>query len=386
VQLVPGELFGQPGTSIPVSFYTKHNLQGGVRATQILFDMTAFVGVRLAKEASEWSAIKLDAARADTAHDIASLYLLIVAANAQAKVFQEDIERIERLHRIVQAQYAAGLVLGTDVARVAVERDNLVTEKANLDLLIARQHDMLAHTMGRFGSFATAGAPPMVLCDPLDRSLLSQPAADVRLPTIAEYATGPLHERAELRLREQQLEMADASEHLARAAFFPSLSAYSEWSYMGQRDRFDFFEHDGQKKWFEVQVVGLALSVPIFDGWQQMARVHQAEVDRRITATSSDFTRDSMTIEYAHAVEALRTSADAEARQAESVSAAAKTYDLTLKQYQQGVASLSDLLSVETSMSRARLGYLNSVHQLRIAELDILRATGKLLTLADREE
>jgi hypothetical protein len=38
ITLIPGEFVGQPGTKIPVSFYTKFNSTAGVQLQQTLFD------------------------------------------------------------------------------------------------------------------------------------------------------------------------------------------------------------------------------------------------------------------------------------------------------------------------------------------------------------
>jgi hypothetical protein len=45
----PGELMGQPGTQIPVTMGTKHNLSGSVPLTQKIFDPTFGIALNAAK-------------------------------------------------------------------------------------------------------------------------------------------------------------------------------------------------------------------------------------------------------------------------------------------------------------------------------------------------
>ena len=40
VQLLPGEIFGQPGTYVPVKFGQKQSASGGVTVSQLLFNLS----------------------------------------------------------------------------------------------------------------------------------------------------------------------------------------------------------------------------------------------------------------------------------------------------------------------------------------------------------
>jgi outer membrane protein TolC len=53
--VLPGELMGQPGTQIPVTMGTKHNLSGSVQLTQKVFDPTFGIALNAAKISKQLS-------------------------------------------------------------------------------------------------------------------------------------------------------------------------------------------------------------------------------------------------------------------------------------------------------------------------------------------
>jgi len=66
-------------------------------------------------------------------------------------------------------------------------------------------------------------------------------------------------------------------------------------------------------------------------------------------------------------------------RQEENIKTAEETYSISLQGYRQQVVSLSDLLMSDSSLTEARLSYLNALLQLKNAELDVRKAKGDLL-------
>jgi outer membrane protein TolC len=58
--LLPGEIFGQPGKQIPIQFGVKYQSSFGLELNQLLFDGTYLVGLQASKTYKELSSKSLD--------------------------------------------------------------------------------------------------------------------------------------------------------------------------------------------------------------------------------------------------------------------------------------------------------------------------------------
>ncbi|MCU7503012.1 MAG: TolC family protein [Ignavibacteria bacterium] len=373
VQMVPGEIFGQPGTTVPISLYVQHNVTGGLKAAQMLYNQTIFTAMSLANKAKEISEITYRKAGDDLIYEVSSLFFLIKLTDGQAGIYRGNIERLNQLLKVTQSQHAAGLVREVDIDRIKINLENLGNEAKNLDILQSKQLEMLFYTIGLHkvskNAYQTVN---ITLSDSLGMPLLSNYSIPEKLNDLSEHN--------EMQLLAKRLEMVTLNRKLAASGFYPTLSIYGQYFYQGQREKFDFFSA-GQNKWSDVGVIGLSLSIPVFDGLQKNAQINQAEVDYLEATNDYEFLARLLNLEYNNAVKKYFNSKDAAERQKDNVKLAAKVYSQTLLQYRQGVASLSDLLEIENSSSSAQLSLMNALYQLRISELDILKATGKLQTI-----
>lgn len=361
VVMIPGEIFGQPGASIPASLFTKHNLSGGFSASQLLYNQTVFVSLKLAEKAREISELSHEKVQNDLIYEISNLYFLIQATGDQLSIFQENVARFDRLLEITRAHHDAGLIRTVDFERVKVDRENLITQMASLEILYQQQIELMKYNTGLSESLK------IIFTDSLNFSLLSTNS----------IPDSSINQRPEMRLLEKQKQLAGLNKKMAASEYYPTLSLYGQYYYQAQRDNFDFFK-PGKDKWFEVGLVGLSLNIPIFNGFEKKSKINQAKIDDLQAKNNLEFTQRYFCIEYENAVEKNQNCKNAEARQRENTDLAENVYAKMLFQYEQGVASLSDLLGAENSLSESRLALFNAILQLRISELDILRATGEL--------
>jgi outer membrane protein TolC len=384
VQMVPGDVFGQPGTTIPISLYLRHNATAGLRTTQILYDQTALVSLALANTMNKLSAVNLEKAGADLIYDAASLYYLIELTEGQALILEGNAARLDSLSAIISARVREGFVLNTEIERIQTDRGNLLTEICRMRILASRQRDMLDLLIGLEGNGHSSTCRNSILTDSLHFSLLDRSG-------MLHTGIGSVHDtdnvlrtRSEVRQLELQTELSDLKRSLAIAEFFPTISLYGQWSYQSQRERFDLFT-PGPDKWFDVGSIGLTITLPLFDGLQRVARVQQAETEVQQAETNRKFTMRSLRMEYRNAVERCGNfTRNAEGQNA-VVKLAKQTLQNTVLQYRQGTASLTDVLVTENELSNSMISHLNALYQLRISELDLLKATGKLFQLVTKD-
>ncbi|TSA43395.1 MAG: TolC family protein, partial [Chitinophagaceae bacterium] len=81
--LLPGEIFNQPGTKIPVKFGTKYNASGGVDLTQLLFDGQVFVGLMARKAIIDYQTRVSEVTKEQIKANVYKIYYQLVVGKKQ---------------------------------------------------------------------------------------------------------------------------------------------------------------------------------------------------------------------------------------------------------------------------------------------------------------
>ena len=65
------------------------------------------------------------------------------------------------------------------------------------------------------------------------------------------------------------------------------------------------------------------------------------------------------------------------------MSVAEEIYNIAQKRFKEGLAPITELLDAETSMRESQSNYFTTLAQIKIAEINLLHANGKLVELAE---
>ena len=128
----------------------------------------------------------------------------------------------------------------------------------------------------------------------------------------------------------------------------------------------------------DYSAISLGLNIPIFTGLGTRAKVQQALIEiEAIDATLKD-TRLAMDLAQENAQTQLANNLLTIQTQEENVKLAQEVLSNTQNNYQQGLASLTDLLESERALSDAKNSYTNALLSYKLAEIGLLKAQGKL--------
>ncbi|GJM50091.1 hypothetical protein RCZ15_10650 [Capnocytophaga catalasegens] len=133
--------------------------------------------------------------------------------------------------------------------------------------------------------------------------------------------------------------------------------------------------------WSDFSSVGLSLNIPIFKGFGTKAKVRQAQVDLKSLEAELKDVRLAMDLAYENARNQITNSLLTIESQKENVKLAEEVLLNTQNNYQQGLASLTDLLDSERSLSDAKNSYTNALLEHKLAEIELLKAKGELKNL-----
>jgi len=168
------------------------------------------------------------------------------------------------------------------------------------------------------------------------------------------------------------------------AEYYPTLSLTAGYNYLGQGPEMPWFKKPSdQVYWTDYSTIGANLKIPIFNGFGTRARVRQATIDLKKTEEDVKDTKLSLELAYQNATTQIRNSLITIDNQKENVELAQSVMDDTRNNYQNGLATLTDLLDAENSYIEATNNYTTALLDYKLAEVQLIKSKGELKTLTN---
>ncbi len=360
-QLIPGEFFGKPGELIPVQFGTTYNLAGALDASQIIYNQTYLVGMRMARLAMEQNRLESERVRTEVVFEVAQSYYTAQITLKQVRNLEENLKKLVKAEQIARSQYENGLIRKVDLDRIVVNELNTQTAIDRLQVMYEQQLNMQRYFMGLDLD------QPIVFSDTVV-------SAGINL-NMANDLSGHI----DIRMLEKQKQLATANIKMDQSKYLPSVNLIASMNYLNQSNTYYFFGKSTD--WFNTSLLGLRLSVPVFNGFQKRNKVNQSKIELDQLHVSEDNVIRVLSVTSKDAANRLNNAIKDELRQRENMKLAERVYSISQEQYQKGVISLTDLLNAETGLSDSQTNHSLALVQMKIAELEYLKANGRLLSI-----
>lgn len=359
-QMIPNIFSSPPNPDelIPVQFGTNYNINGSLDLTQVIYNQSWLSSMKLAKLLEQQNVLQTEKTRTELVHEVAQSYYLAQITFRQIGNLRQNLEKLEKSEKIASSQYNSGLIIRIDLDRIVVQKLNLQTEIDRLEVLYQQQLDMQKYYMG------IPSGTEIDLADSIstDQIPLKQ---------------GKPENHIDIRMFEMQKEVAQTSIRISQASFYPNLTFVVHTNYINQSNDFSPIGQPGY--WFNSSLAGINLHMPLFTGWQNRNRVSASRIELEKLKIQEEDTRKMLTINSDDALRKLVSGMAAEKRQQENMKLAERVFTVTQEQYQKGVVPLTDLLNAETALSDAQTNHIYSLIQVKINELNYLKANGFLL-------
>jgi len=366
-QLIPN-LFGpnpNPEELVPVQFGTRMSTIFSGEVSQLLFSRTFFVGLDAAKKSRKLYELQTDQAKEELAYTIAQLYYSIQVTQKQRNILQANLDQVRSLVSLTEKQFNNGLAKKIDVDQLQVNRINLENQLKNLDLQVEQLKQTLKFNM------AMPLDQPIVLTDTINEQ-------DFAVPDVQVF-TADFTQRKDLAILDVQAQLNQLNVDQYRYGYWPTLSAFGNYNYQGQGNRFN------DLTWFDFGAVGLNLSVPLFDGFKKRAQIQQARIDQLQLEQTRRLTAQSINLGYNQAIQELQTNINNLRALAENRRVAEEVYRVSQSRFTQGIAPITEVLTAENSMREAQTNYLSALLQIRLADLAIQNAKGTFLNAINNQ-
>ena len=354
---------GAAGTFIPVKFGTKYNVTGGFDVSQLLFDGQVFVGLKARPIALDFYTKQTEVTEEMINVNVQKIYYQLVVGRQQMTSIDANIERFQKLLKDTKEIFKQGFAERLDVDKVTVQLNNIQTEKIKV------QNQLDAGNAGLKFLMNMPQKDTLVLTDSISENKIK----DNILADEYKY-----EDRKEYQLLSLGIKLGELNVKRYKLSFLPTLAAFGSYSKNAQRQQFNFFKGGSEGQWFTTSLIGLKLTVPIFDGFAKSARVKKAKLELEKTTNTLEQLKASIDNDVVQARLKITSSVVTMDNQKKNMQLAEQVYNTTKKKYEAGLGSNQEIYNAQAELKVAQNNYYAALYDAIIAKIDYQKAIGKL--------
>ncbi|WP_151086495.1 TolC family protein [Hymenobacter baengnokdamensis] len=420
--------YGDPVSVPPQPFAFGLQYAGNTSASfsQQIFDGSYLIGLKAAKVYTDLAKKQTQQAEIDVVEQVSKAYYSTLVARSRLALLARNVQRLDTVLYQTNQTFKAGFAEKLDVDRLRVQRNNLVVEQQKAQRLTELSVALLKFQMG------LPQSQPVQLTDSLGAAVVdagtlrrnlgaasfgtgggatglsSLPAA----PTSAgQGTTGPptpginngqpsqanavfnYNNRIEFSTLQTQQALAGLDLRNRQAGAYPRLALTAAYGFSGSaKTASDLFAFRGptstnsagqlNQNWFGFGNVGLALNIPVFDGFRRRYQVQQARIAQQTIEKGFETLRQSIDLQDAQSRATLVNALDVLDNQKANLDLAADVARVTRIKFNAGVGSNLEVITAETSLREAQTNYYSAIYDVLVAKVDRDKATGELYTQA----
>lgn len=366
--ILPAEFMGgAPGEFIAIEAGQTWNAMSQVQMNQQIFNQQVFTGLKAAKSSEEFYRLSAQLSEENLIQQVATNYYQVIITREQIEVIDANLDRLEHLENLVSSQFDVGLAKKIDLDRIKVNKSNLIVQRDQLLSAVEKQENLLKYYMGM----------PVSTSIELASNQLEnmEQGAQLRL----EQEKFNAQQLTSFQLLKKQEDLLELQKKAYQAEYYPSLSLGASYMYNSQSNQFNVYS--GRALNYDAASVSLNLRIPIFDGAARRSRVRQADIDIQKVREDLRNTNNALTMAYENAKIQIQNSLSTIDMQKINKEFAEEVFESTRNNYQNGLASLTDLLNAETELVAAQNSYNQALLNYKVAEIELIKSNGNIQAL-----
>ena len=345
-----------------VSFFTPWNITAGLAVNQLLFEPQVFVGLQARKELLTSSGLQIKVAEDKVRETVYKSYYAVLISQKQLIFVQESIKRLEKLASDQNEMFKNGFVERLDIDKTTVTLNNTKTTETQLRNAIIIGFAVLKMNLGLLQ------ADTLVLKDSLTPDFIKENILD---------DTFKYEDRNEVKLLNSAVKLQEFDVRRYKLSYYPTVAAFYNFQKNGQR-RANEGGNDKPWFWYNTNLIGLSVNVPIFDGFQKKYKIKQSQFTLEKVQNTLDQTIKGIDLERTVAKNTLTNAILTMDAQESNMQLAERVYTTVKKKYEQGVGSSFEILQADTEFQQAQSNYFRALYDAIIAKISYQKALGKL--------
>ena len=356
---------GAPSGPMKMEMGQKWSANAEAKLTQVLFNQSVFMGLKAARTTREFYMLNQQLTENDIIEKVAKAYYQVYQTRQTLENIESNLALTEKTANVVKGLNQSGLSKKIDLDRTTVAVNNLKSARQQALNGLQLSENALKYMIGM----------PM-------NEAITLPKEGFEANYDLAFDKGNTNNRIELQVLEKQKQLLDINVKVQRAALYPSLALQATYGYLSMGPKTPIFYGKKDKVYdSDYSAITLGVNIPIFSGFGTRAKIRQAQIESQALEATLKDTRLAMDLAYENARSQLTNNLLTIDSQKENVKLAEEVLLNTQNNYRQGLASLTDLLEAERSLSDAKNNYTTALLDYKLAEIELLKSQGKLETM-----
>lgn len=362
----PGDMMGRPGEMMVVSMGQKWQSNAVLNVNQQIFNQAIFTGLRAARSTREFYRINHTLTDEQLIEKVADAYYQVFQLQQQLQTVQTNLDNTVKTQKVISGLVDAGLAKKIDLDRIVVAANNLEAAKQQMVNSLQLSENALKFAIGM----------------EMDKDIvLPNETFAVNAAILGDMPDAA--NRTELKLLNMQSQLLELNKKATIAAYYPTLSFTGNLGYLGMGAQFPVFNQSKMVNWSGFSGVGLNLSIPIFNGGTTRAKINQANIDIKKLEADIQDTKLALDLASDNARSQIKNSLLTVDTNKRNITLAKEVLDNTQNNYQNGLATLTDLLDAEKAYADAQNNLTISLLNYKVAEIQLIKANGNLRSLVN---
>ncbi len=351
-----------PGDVIPARFGVNYSSGLGVTVSQMIFDGSFFVGLRAAKTLTELTQFDLEKTENDVIEAVKKSYYGVLVNKRSIELSEANLGRLDTLLMETKALNEAGFSEKVDVTRILVQRNNTSSSLARAQTAYEVSKQILKLNMG---------IPKQYDIEITETLQDLNPEEELNALLAMEGLR-----RVEEDQLQKNLELTRLDFQNNHAQYMPKITFNGNYQRSGAGNSLGGTFNS--INWFSSSLLGVTMSIPIFDGLSKSARIQKNRVQMQQLENQQFFLQDNIALEIYEAKQNLQNDISILRVQNENMKLAQEVFDIAQIKYNEGVGSNLELVDADAALKQAEINYISSLYDGLIAKVDLERALGIL--------
>lgn len=329
-------------------------------ASQVIYNNDVLLASRAARYSRRFYQQNTQVGQVNTVADVSKAFYDVLLSQKQLDIINADIARLRLALKDAYAQYQAGVVDKIDYKQATIALNNALANYKTTQEAVKSKTAVLRQFMG-----ITAEQTIMPVYD----SLRLEQETRIDTTQMLDVRNRPEYQQLETQRSIQNLNVS-----YYKWGFLPSLAAFGNYNVNFLNNQFSNLYDRG----FPNSLVGLNLSIPIFQGTRRLQNLRKARL--QVDRASLDLTNihTQINTEYQQALSNYKSSYYDMQTLKQNVDLARDVYNVVFLQYREGIKTYLDVIVAQSDLRTSELNYNNALFTVLSSKIDLQRALGSL--------
>ncbi len=340
------------------SFALANSYDVTAEVSQILFNSAVFRGIGVSQTYKNVSLELLNSKIASTKLNTKKAFYGVILTKNMLEITRESFENARENLENVQAMREQGLVSEFDALQAEVRVENIRPQVLQMENALKNSKDGLKMAIGM---------------DPQEEIDVTGEIEynEQDIPEPSQAIRKAMESNYDVKSLEQKQEVDEAVIDVEKAAYYPNLAAFGNYSFAGQADDLNF-------KDYQQSMIGLNFSINIFQGNRTKNKVQQQRIEYQKTAEQIKQLKDAISMQIKTKINELeRVKSNIEAQE-RNVDVAQRAYEIAQTRYQEGEGTQLEVQNADMALRQAKTNLLQSYYDWIVANSELEKLMGDI--------